>query len=115
LAFFETMIMASISIAISTRLPMLANLVICTSIYVLGHLVPMLANSSVDKLEFVSFIAQLTATVLPVLDHLNIQAAVATGVAVPLDYLGWALLYSVLYSSVAMLLALFMFEGRDLA
>jgi hypothetical protein len=47
LAFMETVVLTAISVAISTRLPMLANLIICASIYVLGHLVPILANSAV--------------------------------------------------------------------
>jgi hypothetical protein len=40
---------------------------------------------------------------------------VAGGVRVPPDYLAWAALYCVLYSAVAMLLALILFEDRDLA
>jgi len=36
-------------------------------------------------------------------------------VRVPLDYLAWAQLYCVLYSTVAMLLGLILFEDRDLA
>ncbi len=81
LAFLETVVLAAISVAISTRLPMLANLIICSSIYVLGHLVPMIVNSSVGKFEIVRFVGQFIATVLPVLDHFNIQAAVAAGAA----------------------------------
>ena len=53
LAFMETVVLAAISVAISTRLPMLANLMICASIYVLGHLVPVLANSAVGQIEYV--------------------------------------------------------------
>jgi ABC-type transport system involved in multi-copper enzyme maturation permease subunit len=115
LAFLETVVMASISVAISTRLPMLANLIVCASIYVLGHLVPMLVNSSVGKFEIVRFVGQFIATVLPVLDHFNIQAAVAAGAQVPTSYLWMALLYCVVYSTIAMLLGLAMFEDRDLA
>jgi ABC-type transport system involved in multi-copper enzyme maturation permease subunit len=115
LAFLETVVLASISVAISTRLPMLANLIVCASIYVLGHLVPMLVNSSVGKFEIVRFVGQFIATVLPVLDHFNIQAAVAAGASVPMSYLGMALVYCALYSTIAMLLGLAMFEDRDLA
>ena len=115
LAFFETVVLAAISVAISTRLPMLPNLIICSSIYVLGHLVPMLVNSAVGKFEIVRFVGQLIATVLPVLDHFNIQAAVATGKTVPLAYLAWALGYCVLYSAFALMAALLLFEDRDLA
>jgi len=115
LAFMETVVLAAISVAISTRLPMLPNLIICGSIYVLGHLVPMLVNSAVGQFEIVRFVGHFLATILPVLDHFNIYAAVATGQEVPLVYLGWAFLYCVLYSSVAMLIALLLFEDRDLA
>jgi hypothetical protein len=58
---------------------------------------------------------QLIATVLPVLDHFTMYSAVATGRAVPLDYLAWSLLYCLLYSAFALLAALLMFEDRDLA
>jgi ABC-type transport system involved in multi-copper enzyme maturation permease subunit len=115
LAFMETVVLTAISVAISTRLPMLPNLIICGSIYVLGHLGPLIVQSSAGQLEFVAFIGKLIAVVLPVLDHFNVQAAVAGGVDVPMAYLGWALLYCVLYSTAAMLLALILFEDRDLA
>ncbi len=115
LAFLETVVLAAISVAISTRLPMIANLIVCASIYVLGNLVPMLVNSSVGKFEIVRFVGQFIATILPVLDHFNIQAAVAAGAEVPLSYLGMAAVYCALYSTIAMLLGLAMFEDRDLA
>jgi ABC-type transport system involved in multi-copper enzyme maturation permease subunit len=115
LGFFEAVVLTAISVAISTRLPMLPNLVICGAIYVLGHLGPLIVQSSAGQLEFVAFIGRLIALLLPVLDHFNVQAAVAGGVDVPMTYLGWALLYCALYSAAAMLLALILFEDRDLA
>jgi ABC-type transport system involved in multi-copper enzyme maturation permease subunit len=115
LAFLETVVLTAISVAISTRLPMLPNLVICGAIYALGHLGPLIVQSSVGQNEFVAFFGQFIALAVPVLDHFNIQAAVAGGVAVPWNYLGWALLYCVIYSAAMMLLALILFEDRDLA
>jgi ABC-type transport system involved in multi-copper enzyme maturation permease subunit len=115
LAFMETVVLAAISVAISTRLPMLANFVICGTIYVLGHLTPLIAQSSMGQFVFVQFFGQLIATIFPVLDHFNIQAAVASGVAVSVTYLLWALVYCLIYSLIAMLLALVLFEDRDLA
>lgn len=115
LGFFETMLFAAISVAISTRLPMLPNLIICCSIYALGHLVPLLVNSSVGEFPIVRFMGQFIATVLPVLDHFTMDSAVATGRGVPVVYLAWSLLYCLLYSAFALLLALLMFEDRDLA
>jgi hypothetical protein len=117
LAFMETAVLAAVSVAISTRLPMMANFVICFSIYVLGHLTPLMVQSAVvnEAFEPVVFVGRLIATIFPVLENLNIQAAVAGGKEVPLVYLGWAFLYSLLYGVIAMLLALALFEDRDLA
>lgn len=117
LAFLEMLVMAALSVAISTRLPSLANFIISFSIYVLGHLTPLMVQSQVvaEQLPPVVFFGRLIATVLPVLDHFNVQASVAAGVQVPLTYMAWALVYCVLYSTVAMLLALTLFEDRDLA
>ena len=117
LAFMETAILAAISVAISTRLPMLANFIICFSIYVIGHLTPLLVQASVEgkMFEAVVFVAQLLSTLFPVLDHFSIEAAVAAGAPVPYTYLGWALLYTVIYGMIALLLALVLFEDRDLA
>jgi ABC-type transport system involved in multi-copper enzyme maturation permease subunit len=114
LAFLEAVVLTSISVAISTRLPMLANLMICASVYVLGHLVPLL-TSSPDQNEIVRFVGQFLSALLPVLDHFSIETAISTGQIVPPNYLLWATLYALLYSAVAMLLGLLMFEDRDLA
>ncbi len=117
LAFMEVAILSAISVAISTRLPMLANFIICFSIYVIGHLTPLLVQVSVEgkMFEAVVFVAQLLSTLFPVLDHFSIEAAVAAGVPVPYTYLGWALVYTVIYGMIALLLALVLFEDRDLA
>jgi ABC-type transport system involved in multi-copper enzyme maturation permease subunit len=117
LVFMEAAVLASIGVAISTRLPMLANLVICLSIYLLGHLVPLLSNASVDKIPQVGFVASLLSAVLPVLENFNVTAIAffEPGQSVPWSYLGLSAVYCLLYCGVAMLLALLLFEDRDLA
>jgi len=115
LAFMEAVVLASISVAISTRLPMLPNLVICGTVYVLGHLVPTLVNSTVGQLVFVRFVANLVAMLLPTLESFNIYPAIAAGKDVPWSYVGWAGVYCIAYSTAAMLVALLLFEDRDLA
>lgn len=115
LAFYEAVVMAAISVAISTRLAMLPNLIICGSIYVLGHLGPLIVKSSAGEIVFVKFIGRLISIVLPVLDHYEIEGAIAGASSVPTEYLLLALLYSLLYCAAAMLLALLFFEDRDLA
>lgn len=118
LAYMETLVLAALSVAVSTRLPMLANFIISFSIYVLGHLTPLMVQSQEIAENVpapVVFLARISATVLPVLEHFSTEASFATGQPVPTDYLLWSLVYCTLYSSVAMLLALTLFEDRDLA
>jgi len=115
LIFFEITVMTAVSVMISTRLPMVVNMVSCFVIFVIGHLTPVLVAAGVLQLEFVSFMARLIAAVLPSLDVFNIQAAVATGRAVPADYIGLSFIYCATYCATAILLAFILFEDRDLA
>ncbi len=115
LSLLETIVMAAVSLAVSTRLGMVPNLVLCFTVYALGHLVPLIVQSSVGKFAIVRFVGKLLATLLPVLDHFTIEAAVIGGTPVPWIYLGWAAIYAALYSAVAILVALVLFQDRDLA
>jgi ABC-type transport system involved in multi-copper enzyme maturation permease subunit len=117
LILLEVAVLSAVSVAISTRLPMIVNLVTCFSIFVVGHLTPVLVQSDVfaGRLEFVQFMAMAIATVLPALELFNISAAVATDSVVPPVYLGTAAIYCAAYCTAAILLAFILFEDRDLA
>jgi ABC-type transport system involved in multi-copper enzyme maturation permease subunit len=115
LCFLEAVIFVAISVSISTRLGILANFLVCFSIYVLGHLTPLLVQSSLGAFEVVAVFGQVIAIIFPVLNHFDIQTAINTGETVPLTYLGWAVIYTGVYSLMVLLLALVLFEDRDLA
>jgi ABC-type transport system involved in multi-copper enzyme maturation permease subunit len=115
LIFCEISVLASLSVAISTRVPMVVNMVTCFTIFVVGHLTSLLVERNVKGLEMVQFVARLIATGLPNLEHFNTQAAVATGTLVPPVYLASAALYAAAFSAAAILLAFILFEDRDLA
>ena len=116
LCYLEAVLFVAISVAISTRMGILPNFLICFSIYVLGHLTPLLVqSSSFASLPTVSVFANLIAIVFPVLNHFDVQAAVNTNVQVPLVYIGWSMIYTAIYGTMTMLFALVMFEDRDLA
>lgn len=110
LVSLEVAILAAISVAISTRFPMLVNILACLSVFVLGHLTPLLVQSGVHPV--VRFVAQVLATVFPALDHFNLQGTTAI---VPPDYLGYAVLYCGAYTVLMLMAALISFEDRDLA
>lgn len=115
LIFMEVAVMTAVSVAISTRLPMLMNMVTCFAIFVVSHLTPVLVASTFKGLPPVRLMAQVLATVLPSLESFNMSAAVATGKDVPVDYLGLCAAYCAAYAAAAVLLGFIMFEDRDLA
>lgn len=116
LAFMETLMLAAIAIAISTRLSLLPNLTISLSIYIIGHLMPDLVQSSVGQIAMVAVIADLLSSILPVLSHFSIESVIATQhQSLPDNYLFWAGGYTILYCALALFVSLLLFEDRDLA
>ena len=115
LAYLETVILAAIAIAISTRLPLLPNLTLTLMIYLLGNIVPVIVQSSVGQFPMVVFVANIISVVLPCLDHFSMETAVAMEVTVPWEYVGVAVLYAGLYCGAMLIVSLLLFEDRDLA
>ena len=115
LVYLQVAVMSAVAVTLSTRLPMLVNLVTCFAIYVVGHLMPQLTASRQEGAEFVQFIAKVFASVLPALDAYDTSAAVATGTTIKWEYIQVAGLYSICYIAIAMLLAFILFEDHDLA
>jgi ABC-type transport system involved in multi-copper enzyme maturation permease subunit len=118
LGFFEVTTLTAISVAISTRVPMLVNLVVCISIFFLGHLSPVLVamTEGGQTNELVAFMAQLFGFLLPSLEFYNAGPSISTGSVIPwAGYVLPALGYCVLYSGAAILFAFLLFEDRDLA
>jgi ABC-type transport system involved in multi-copper enzyme maturation permease subunit len=114
LILMEAALMAAVSVAISTRLPMLPNMITCFAVFVIGHLTPVLVIGG--KLNvFVKFFANLIATLLPALDNLNMSPAISTGKSIPIQYVGLNAVYTTAYVAAAILVAFLLFEDRDLA
>ncbi len=115
LYLMETMAIGAIAVALATRLPLLANFISCFMIYVIGNLTSPLVASARDNNELVGFVGKLIAVVIPNLNIFNVQAAVDTGNQIPLIYLAGAFNYLVCFSIAIWMLAMLLFEDRDLA
>jgi len=119
LGFCEVMVLLAIAVALATRVPMIVNLNSCLVIFFLGNLTPVLVQVSQKQFPLVRFVAQLFDTLLPSLEFFNLGPAIARDV--PPDpgpfafYLGSVVLYSLLYTTIALLVGLILFEDRDLA
>ncbi|WP_346772161.1 ABC transporter permease [Neorhodopirellula lusitana] len=115
LYFMETMAIGGIAVALATRLPLLANFITCFAIYVVGNLTSPLVVSAKQNPELVGFVGKLIAVVVPNLNSFNVQSAVDAGNAVPLIYLAGAFNYLVVFVIAVWMLAMLLFEDRDLA
>ncbi len=126
LGFGQVMILVAIATALATRLPFIINLVICLMIYFLGHLAPVIVrvtDKTSDKentaVGLVRFLGNLFDTLLPALEFFNMGPAIIR--ETPLDlwpFAGYAVtvtLYAVLYTVIALIVGLLLFEDRDLA
>ena len=119
LGFCQVMVLLSIAVALATRLPMVVNLVICLMIFFVGHLTPVLAQVSQNRFPLVRFMAQLFELLLPVLDLFNIGPVLTRADLPPAGefarYVGSVSGYALIYTAIALLFGLLLFEDRDLA
>jgi hypothetical protein len=119
LGFCHAMVLTAIAVALATRLPMIVNVVCCTVVFMLGNLTPILQQVSQNKYALVRFMAQLSDTLLPGLDFFNLSVSIARDNPIPPGefavYVASVTLYAVMYTAVALLFGLILFEDRDLA
>lgn len=114
--FCQIAIMTAIAVALATRLPFVLNIFICLTIFFMGNLVPVLKNQAGD-IPMVKFIADLVGFLLPSLNIFKIESALASG----LIYVPWNSytlqvgLHAVIFSTIAILIGLLLFEDRDVA
>jgi hypothetical protein len=126
LSFGQVMVLLAICTALATRLQFVINLVICAFIFFIGHLAPVLVHVTQDgaqqgdaALKLVNFIARFIDVVFPGLEYFDMGPAIIRDI--PLEfgdfavYVATVLGYATLYSAIAMIAGLFLFEDRDLA
>jgi ABC-type Na+ efflux pump permease subunit len=119
LGFCQVMVLLAMAVALATRLPMVVNLVTCLVIFFLGHLSQVLVWVSERRYPLVNFMAQFFDALLPGLAFFDMDPVIARDVPPPprefAIYVGSVGLYAVLYSAIALLFGLILFEDRDLA
>jgi len=128
LSFCQVMVLVSISVSLATRIPMVVNLSSVLVIYFLAHLTPVLVSigekaKATDPDSVVSrllgFMAGVFDTFLPGLEFFRVSAALM-GDTQP-DFIPFAFyvlsvaFYGLIYTAVALLFGLILFEDRDLA
>jgi ABC-type transport system involved in multi-copper enzyme maturation permease subunit len=119
LGFGQVMVMLAVAVALATRLPFILNLVLCVVLFFLSHLTPVLEQISRNRFALVQFVAKLFQSLLPGLDYLKIGNAIVLPVPPdPKDFTIYVVsvsVYALIYTAIALLFGLILFEDRDLA
>jgi ABC-2 family transporter len=125
LGFGQVMILVAIASALATRLTFVVNLVLCLLIFILGHLAPYVvrvtesASGGAVGVGLVGFLGKLFNVLLPALEFYNMGPAIIREAPLDLWHFGMYVLvvfgYSLLYTGIALLIGLLLFEDRDLA
>lgn len=124
--FGEVMILLAICTALATRIQFVVNLVICLGIFLIGNLSPIMVhvtdrpeNEGNTAVQLVRFIAQLFNAIFPSLDAFDMGPAIIRDTPLPtmafVGFVGTVLLYALLYTTIAILIGLLLFEDKDLA
>jgi ABC-type transport system involved in multi-copper enzyme maturation permease subunit len=125
-SFCHVMILLAVAVALATRLPMLVTVPLCLAVYFLGHLTPILKAVAAQHLQeqetgyqLIAFLADVFDTVLPGLDLFDLSPAVIREAPLPPArfslYTLSVSLYALVYTAIALLFGLILFEDRDLA
>jgi hypothetical protein len=123
LGFGQVMILVAVASALATRLSFVVNLVLCLLLFFLGHLAPVLVRVTEGgdgtAVGLIGFLGRLFDVLLPALEFYNMGPAIIRETPLDLWRFGGYVLtvfgYSVLYTSIALLVGLLLFEDRDLA
>ncbi|MBN9120090.1 MAG: ABC transporter permease subunit [Planctomycetes bacterium] len=125
LGFGQVMILVAVASALATRLTFVVNIVICLLIFFLGHLAPVVVQVTQQAqgggvgVGLVGFLGKLFDVLLPSLESFNMGRAIIRESPLPLWQFGGYVLtvlgYSLIYTTIALLIGLVLFEDRDLA
>jgi hypothetical protein len=116
-----------VAASLATRLPMVINLVLCLLLFFLGHLSSPLVEVTERMRQggggiasnLANFLAQLVDKIVPSLGFFSNAPAViresALDAAAFSIYVSSVLGYAAMYTAIALLFGLILFEDRDLA
>ena len=126
IGFGQVMVLVAIATALATRLPFVVNLVINLFIYFLGHLAPVVVRANDQSgdqsnpvVALVRFLGNLFDTILPSLEFFNMGPAIIRDTPLAIGpfagYVAMVLGYAVIYTVIALVVGLILFEDRDIA
>ena len=126
LGFGQVMILVAVASALATRIPFVVNIVLCLVLYLLGNLAPVIVRvteaagrESGAGVGLIGFLGKLFDALLPALEFFNMGPAIIRESPLDLWQFGGFVVtvfgYAIIYTAIALLVGLLLFEDRDLA
>jgi ABC-type transport system involved in multi-copper enzyme maturation permease subunit len=105
--FFHLAVLSALSLAVSTRLGLVPNMLVCITIFLLGHASNFLFGEKPTGL------ARVLYTLIPNFENFNYTNALASGRALGPEVIGWSAAYALVYCAFALLVAMALFADRE--
>lgn len=114
LIYWELLLITAFAILLSSLTSPILGALVVFSIFVLGHATRVLIDLPPQfDATTAKQILKFTYYIVPNFSNFNIRAEAANGVPVAAAYVGWAMLYGVIYAALLLTLASFVFERKD--
>ena len=115
LGLFQTLVLTAVSVALSTRLPMILNVAISFGLFIVASISGPLAEYLRVKNSSVVPIAKFFYYILPNFQsNTETYSAIGLGNEVPWSLVGLTVIYSALYIGAAIAAAVLLFQDREL-
>ena len=111
LLFPAVWLMGAISAALATRCGIVTNLTSCSILFFLGLISKYVSTHWLGG----GFTGDLFSAILPNWQYFWMADALAAHTQIPLRYLGWALVYSIIYGGFWTVWAMALFNDREVA
>jgi len=111
LLFFAIWTMGAITVMISSKFEMTANLLISSILFFVGLISDYFFGASVGSLSFSGFMY----AIIPNWQFFWMADALANKKSIPFDYIGWAAIYTTFYILLCSIIAITLFSDKEVA
>ena len=113
--FFAIWIMGTITVTLATRLDMVANLTLCTIIFLLGLMSNYFIGRGAESDSMWRIVYRAIYALLPNWQFFWMADALASKQTIPVSYIAYAFGYMLLYVGFCAIIAIMMFQNREVA
>lgn len=114
LTYWELLMVTAFATLFSSLTSPILGAIVVFCIYVIGHATTILIDlpSHFDGTT-AKKVLEIVYYIVPNFSNFNIRAEAANNIAVPFDYVVWAMAYGAIYTAMLLALAAFAFENKD--